>query len=121
MHVPATTFVITHSPSRFNHRGGVCVLSARGPVGLFSVLLLSIFATALTALTEAGLIALASGVNMERVLALNFSLELGVRPAWMVAVPGALLTCAGVVPRYHAIVGLKPHGVPASAPKSQRR
>jgi methionine sulfoxide reductase heme-binding subunit len=94
---------------------------ARGPVGLFSVVLLSIFAASLTALTEAGLIALASGVGMERVLALNFSLELGVRPAWMVAVPGGLLACAGVVPRYHAIVGLKPRIVPASAPKSQRR
>ena len=93
---------------------------ARGPVGLFSVVLLSIFAASLTALTEAGLIA-PSGAGMERVLALNFSLELGLRPAWMVAVPGVLLACAGVVPRYHATVGLKPHGALVSSPKSQRR
>ena len=91
------------------------------PRRIVSVLLLSIFAAALTALTEAGLIALASGVNMERVLALNFSLELGLRPAWMVVVPGVLLACAGIVPRYRAMVGLKPRSVPASAPKSQRR
>jgi len=94
---------------------------ARGPVGLFSVVLLSIFAASLTALTEAGLIALASGAGMERVLALNFSSELGLRPAWMVAVPGVLLACAGVVPRYHATVGLKLHGALVSSPKSQRR
>jgi sulfoxide reductase heme-binding subunit YedZ len=92
---------------------------ALGPVGLFSVLLLSIFAAALSALTEAGLIALASGVKMERVLALNFSLELGLRPAWMVVVPGILLACAGVVPRYHATVVLKPNSVSVSPPKTQ--
>lgn len=91
------------------------------PIGLFSVTLMSVFAAALTALTEAGLVTLGSGVGIERVLVLNFSLKLGVRSAWMAAIPGIVLACAGVVPRYRALVGLKATGGSARRPTSPRR
>jgi sulfoxide reductase heme-binding subunit YedZ len=87
-----------------------------GPAGLFSVALMSLFAGVLTALTEASLISLASGVGMGRVLALNFSLELGVRPAWFVAAPGFILACAGIWPRYHALLGAKAPGASTARP-----
>jgi hypothetical protein len=96
------------------------VTLAKGHQSLFSVVLMSIAAAALTALTEASLISIASGVAFGRVLALNFSLELGMRPAWIVVLPGIILACAGIAPRYQALTGIKTPGASAAGPISRR-
>ncbi|WP_175492711.1 sulfite oxidase heme-binding subunit YedZ [Methylocapsa palsarum] len=96
------------------------VTLAQGPLGLFSVVLMSIAAAVLTALTEASLISVASGVAFGRVLVLNFSLELGIRPAWIVALPGIILACAGIAPRYQALTGMKTPSASAVRPLSRR-
>ena len=60
---------------------GYRLLAWRGPVPLWRLAALSVAASALTALGEAGYYALTRGVDLGRVLAANFTTVTGIRPA----------------------------------------
>ncbi len=68
------------------------LLARRGAVSLASLLMMAILLAALTAGAEGLYYHLKSGADLLRVLSANLSLDIGLRPAWVVGGAGLVLT-----------------------------